>query len=272
MLHIQTSVVNNPSFIELQAHTLKYFVKGDYTFTVYNDAKSFPDYSNFNDTTLRRQISDICSKLNIPCIPINNDRHTFIHSYARRCADAMNHMLYNQLPTTDKYFVIDSDMFPIMPFETTRYDAYDMAFCPSNRTNNGKSIDYIWNGYVYMNMATISPKDKLDWRDEDIEGVWTDVGGGMYYYLKETQNKLYSVPFLSSTHWTALEWPLDIDTRWLNYIRKDNRNIGNKMFAELFDNTLFHFRAGGNWEKNSLETYQTRVMPLVKLVYDVCRN
>jgi len=38
-MKIVTAVVNNPTFIEVQYHTLKKYVKGDYDFIVFNDAK-----------------------------------------------------------------------------------------------------------------------------------------------------------------------------------------------------------------------------------------
>ena len=51
-MKIITPVVNNPDFIELQYYTLKKYVKGDYEFIVFNDAKEFPDYTNYNDVTM----------------------------------------------------------------------------------------------------------------------------------------------------------------------------------------------------------------------------
>ena len=272
MIHIQTAVVNNPTFIEFQAHTLKYFVKGDYTFTVYNDAKAFPDYSNFGDSSVRRRIEDTCSKLNIPCISIENNHHMVSHSAARRCADAMNVMLNNQRQTTDKYLILDSDMFPIMPFDTNKYTKYDAAILPQTKTTNGKSLDYFWNGIAYFDMETLHPKYGMDWNDEWVEDVFTDVGGSMYYFLQETKNKFYRIPYLQSLTWSSLDWPLNVDTRWLQYARNDDRNQDGKYFTELYDNIFFHFRAGGNWEKYSSDMYDLRIKPLTKLVYDVCRD
>jgi hypothetical protein len=94
----------------------------------------------------------------------------------------------------------------------------------------------------------------------------------MYYFLQQSKNNIYNIPYLKTCRWTPLEWPLEIDIRWLNYIRNDNRNQDGKCFSELYDNTFFHFRAGGNWEKYSVDVYERRIQPLTKLVYDVCRN
>ena len=272
MLHIQTAVVNNPTFIEFQVHTLKYFVKGDYTFTVYNDAKRFPDYSNFGDPNVRRRIEDTCSKLNIPCISIENNHHIKSQSASRRTADALNIMLDAQRKTQDRFRILDADMFPIMPFDTKKYRAYDAAILPQIKTTKGKSLDYFWNGIAYFDMATLNPKEIMNWNDEWVEDVFTDTGGGMYYFLKETKNKFYRIPYLQSLTWSSLDWPLDVDTRWLQYAHNDDRNKDGKYFTELYDNTFFHFRAGGNWEKYSADMYERRVKPLTKLIYNVCRN
>ena len=72
MLTIQTSVVNNPKFIELQYLTLKKFVKGDYKFVVYNHAKDYADCSNYynDNNNYKKDIKNICEKLNIECINI----------------------------------------------------------------------------------------------------------------------------------------------------------------------------------------------------------
>jgi hypothetical protein len=45
-MKIVTSVVNNPIFIEIQYHTFKKYMKCDYEFIVFNDAKDFPDFKN----------------------------------------------------------------------------------------------------------------------------------------------------------------------------------------------------------------------------------
>lgn len=270
MLHIQTAVVNNPKFIELQHQTLKYFVKGDYDFTVFNDAKSWPEFSNFNDGSVRRSIERMCERLNIPCINLENSHHKYDTCPAHRCADANTAMLEFQRPTFEKYLVLDSDMFPIAPFKTDKYASYDAAFVPQVRSQGEKVRDYFWNGVYYFDMAKLNPKHLLSWKCDDIDGVWTDVGGGMYYFLKESKNNFYKISHHSSGNWNALEYPLECDSRWLNYIKNDVRNSKN-FYSELYDSTFFHFRAGGNWEKRGADEYSSRVELLETVVNSVCR-
>ena len=91
-MKIVTSVVNNPIFIEIQYYTLKKYFKGDYDFIVFNDAKNFPDFTNGNDITIKKQIQNICKKLGIKCIDIPNEHHKKNCSAAKRCADSMNYI------------------------------------------------------------------------------------------------------------------------------------------------------------------------------------
>lgn len=272
MLHIQTAVVNNPKFIELQHTTCKFFVSGDYDFTVFNDAKDWPDYSNFGNPELRRDIQRTCERLNIPCISLNHPHHRSMACAANRCANANNAMLEVQRATADSYLVLDSDMFPIAPMGVDKYNAFDGAIVRQRVEKDGRALDYFWNGIYYFNMAKLAPKALMDWKCDMNDGVWTDVGGGMYTFLRETKNKLYSIPHLISLRWGVEQYPLMLDLKWLNYIQSDSRNVGRTFFSEIYDDTFLHFRAGGNWEQRDAGEYASRVKLLESVVLSVCHG
>jgi hypothetical protein len=272
MLYIQTAVVNNPTFIELQHHTLKYFINGPYKFTVYNDAKEFPDYSNFGDTGTRKSIAKKCEQLNIECIPIVNDLHKNVKSAATRCADAMNRLLADQRSTTDRYLVLDSDMFPIRSFSSNIYDGYDCAIVEQHRVGStGVPVTYAWNGIYYFDMGRLQQKERLCWDEANVEGQWTDVGGAMHPYLRDVNPRTYKIQHYASCQWDALNFPFDLSVDWLFYLQNDSRNKDGKFFSELYDKTFLHFRAGGNWEQRSANEYTTNVKSLMDTVYRVCR-
>ena len=126
-LRIVTAVVNSIEFIEIQYYTLKKYVKGDYEFIVFNDAKNFPDFTNDGDPTLRSKIEEFCKKLGITCINIPNDHHKTNRDAAMRCADSMNYILRYQLQNPGKYLCIDSDMFLIDTMDSNKYSEYN--FC-----------------------------------------------------------------------------------------------------------------------------------------------
>jgi hypothetical protein len=274
MLHIQTAVVNNPTFIELQYETLKFFAKGDYTFTVFNDAKAFPDYSNFGDPTMPTKIRQTCERLNIHCVNIAKDYHQYMTCAATRCADAMESLLAAQKTQGGRFLCLDSDMFPVAPFSTDIYKEYAAAILPQTRSNDaGKTLNYIWNGIYYFDTRRLNMSN-MSWRCNDVEGVWTDVGGGMWDFLqqaKQTNTPLYEIPHLWSTKWSFDSFPPSLDSRWLSFFMTDERNQDGMFFAELYDNLFLHYRAGGNWEKRDPAAYNANVERLKDTVYSVCR-
>lgn len=269
MLHIQTAVVNNPEWIEMQLQTLKACVQGDWTFTVFNDVKDFADFSNFGDTSMRRRIQDTCDRLNIPCIPLNNAHHQQIQCPATRCYHAMQNMLEYQrrTPELGKILCLDSDMFVMRPFSVDKYSAYAAAVVPQQREH----LHYFWNGLYYFDFGRIptSLLPLMDWRCNDVDGVWTDVGGGMHAFLKGMNTaEVHEIPHLSSGQWGFDEYPFDsVSTEWLTFCMNDSRNPPTgKFFSEIYDSTFFHFRAGGNWERRNPTEYQTSVQTLQSIV------
>ena len=56
-IYIVSAVVNNPEFIEIQYNSLKKYMKIPYTFVIFNDAKDWADFSNFNDVTIKNKIN-----------------------------------------------------------------------------------------------------------------------------------------------------------------------------------------------------------------------
>ena len=120
-MKVLTVVVNNPIFIELQFLTLKKFLLTPFEFIVFNDAKDYPDYTNRNDITMKKQIENICYKLNIKCINIDNHYQINIHSSSYRHSQSMNEMLKFQFNNPDLYLILDSDMFLIDFLDINKY-------------------------------------------------------------------------------------------------------------------------------------------------------
>ena len=63
----------------MQYNTINKFIKYKerVEFIVFNDAKDWPDITNFNDptTTIKTQIEQTCVSLEIQCINIPNQHH-----------------------------------------------------------------------------------------------------------------------------------------------------------------------------------------------------
>lgn len=270
-MKIVTAVVNNPTFIEIQYNTLKKFFKGEYEFIVFNDAKSFPDFTNGGNTTIKNSIEMLCNKLEITCINIPNEQHKTNSNAAIRCADSMTFILNYQKKNPDKYLLLDSDMFLIDYFDINKYSQYDCAVVLQSR-NNFK-VNYFWNGIYYFDMTKMKNLDLLNWTC--CPGC--DVGGMMQEWLQKQMkdkpipntdeirwknklfhtNNIYFIKHLWSCSWDITELPTNLieSSPIIEFIKNDPRNSNNKFFCEIYDNVFLHYRAGGNWMNEGMDLH-----------------
>ena len=290
-MKVITSVVNNPHYIVLQYFTLKKFFQHEHEFIVFNDAKDFEDYTNFNNIHIKKEIEETCNQLNIKCINIPNENHKIHNDACVRASDALNFMLKYQKENPDQYFIIDSDMFFIDYFNPKEYMKYDCAVILQKRNNN--TINYFWNGLCYFNMNTIKNQQMLDWTYCD----QCDVGGMMYKWvndwLKENKNRklplleelrknrknitvdnILFINHLWSCTWDKSELPNNLinNQSLIDFLDKDIRNTNNKYFCEIYDNCILHIRAGGNWLKESKQNHMYYTHSLLNLVNNLLKN
>ena len=283
-MKVITAVVNNPTFIEIQYHTLRKYLKGvdGYEFIVFNDAKAFPDFTNDGDLTLRAKISETCRALGIQCIDIPNDHHQTQIKSAIRCADSMNFMLSYQLANPDKYLLLDSDMFLIADLDMSKYLPYECAVVLQSR--NDWNLHYIWNGIYYFDIPKMKNLSLMNWN----EGGGGDVGGMMAEWLrmqmaeavmpstddlrwKKNQTfhttTIYFIPHLWSCTWDATELPLAFkdNEALVSFLLEDPRNVKGKFFCEIYDDIFLHYRAGGNWNEEGMVLHNA----LTAKLYDV---
>ena len=284
-MKVLTAVVNNPIYIAIQYHTLKKFFQGEYEFIVFNDAKDFPDYSNFNDTNLKNEIENVCKNLNIKCINVPNEHHKTQIDACLRCADSLNFMLKYQKENPDKYLIIDSDMFLIDYFNPSKYSNYDCAVILQSRDDN--RINYFWNGLFYFDMNKMKNKSLLDWSCCD----QCDVGGMMHKWINEwlkednshtlptvetirhsngnlINDNIYFIRHLWSCTWDESELPSNFikNKDFKDFLKNDIRNTNGKYFCEIYDNCILHIRAGGNWLKENKINHIYYTQQLLKFI------
>jgi hypothetical protein len=286
-MKIVTSVVNNPIFIEIQYYTLKKYFQGEYEFIVFNDAKDFPDFTNYNDITIKQQIEDICNKLNITCINIPNEHHREKLCAARRCADSMNYILEYQKNNPDKYLLLDSDMFLVDYFDINKYSQYDCAIVLQSRNVNFLQTNYFWNGIYYFDMIKMKNKELLNWNC----CAHCDVGGMTKEWFKKQMgntsipntddirwldkefhtNDIYFIKHLWSCSWDINELPVSLqdNVKLIDFIKNDVRNENNKFFCEIYDNVFLHYRCGGNWRGEGLDLHKALSEKLKKSLLSI---
>jgi hypothetical protein len=279
-MKIVTAVVNNVEFIKIQHYTLKKYFKGDYEFIVFNDAKDFPDYTNYGDNTIKYQIELLCNDLNIKCINIPNEHHKQDKAHSKRASDSMNYILEYQKQNPDKYLLLDSDMFLIDYFDINKYSNYECAIVLQSR--NDFKTHYFWNGIYYFDMLKMKNIEKLNWNC--VPGL--DTGGMMKEWLElQMLNKkmpntdtirwtnesfhthnTYFIKHLWSCSWDESEIPENLknNSELIKFFKNDIRNTNNKYFCEIYDNVFLHYRAGGNWLEEGKEVHQNLTNTLLK--------
>jgi len=295
-MKIITSVVNNPTFIEIQLHTFKKYLKSpeDYEFIVFNDAKEFPDQTNGGDITIKSQIKDLCDKLHIQCINIPNNHHQRLQMGSRHQDVFNNYIIRFQLENPDKYLLIDSDMFLVSDFDISKYMKYSCAVVLQSRVGKvntflsgyvPKEHKYIWPGLCYLDITQIKNPELLNW--SGITGI-CDTGGMMNeWLLVQTSgeeipdcddirwnkidyqgiNETYYIRHLWSCSWGDEEIPLSISQELKDFIKKDPRNLSGKYYCELYDDVFLHYRAGSNWNNEGMEIHKNLSLELKRILF-----
>lgn len=279
---------NSVDYIELQYLSFKKYFKGDYDFVVFNDAKDFKDYTNFEDDSFESKIFNKCEKLNIKCFRVPQEIHTnrklifpditesIQMDACTRCADSVQTAFNYAAKNSNDYefiFLIDSDMFFVGPFNIEDYmTSYNMSALPQSRGDEKKSFHYIWNGIAIFR-TSLPNLHELSWNCGRINDLGGDVGAQTYFYLEKYKEFIKLRP-MTNTHVT---YKNTIDDYFNVVIERRVNQIGTedddfvrsckkiyKLFLRIagddsankeimLNTTILHLRAGGNWNYTGLE-------------------
>lgn len=274
--------VTNDLFIKLQYLSLKKFLKNDFEFIVFNDAKAFNDYTNNGDLNMRQKVIDVCNELNITCINMNNDIHNTIPSGSYRHSMTLNEILKYQFTNPDKYLLLDADMILIDYFDIDQYQNKSAVLLQERG-----EVRYAWPGLFYFDMRNVTNPELFNWFMNP--GI-TDTGGMTENWLK-TQimegekypstydlrwknkvdyhtSKIYFIKHLWSLTWNEDEIPSNIKNNegLITFIKNDKRNKDNKFFCEIYDDVFLHYRGGGcNWMGEGIEFHKLQINQLENL-------
>ena len=243
-------VVNNPLFIELQYNSIKKFFlsKKKPKFIIFNDAKSWPDITNFNDITIKDQIKNVCKKLNIKCINIPNQHHRIQQIPSIRHSQSVNFITKYMLSKPGKYLMLDCDMFFVDYFNIKDFKKYYFCYINQSRIINNNIINYPWPNFFYLNTNKIPNKELIDWSID----YGLDAGGKCALWLsKLDKNKILHMKHLYSGNWNSKDLPININKILLNFLEYDIRNKDDKYFSELYCEKILHYRASSNWMNDS---------------------
>jgi len=284
-MKIITSVVN-PFFIELQYLSFKKFMKNDYEFIVFNDAKEYPDFTNGGDLTFKNKINEICSKLNIRCIEIENKNVPIYKDYpSYKHYVTLEIMKKFQLENPDKYLLLDNDMFLIDNLDINKYNGYKAAIVLTERNND--TIHYIWPGLCYLDFTYPNHNfESLYW---NIVSDQTDVGGATLFWLRDqilvnekmpteyqalrdfsknyNTKYIYFMKCFKDLCWEEKDFPEKFHCYplLLPFLKSDPRIKDSKFRGDIIDDCFFHLRCSCNWNREGISFYEEKSKEIKKI-------
>jgi hypothetical protein len=253
-------VCNNPEFLRFQKTTLAKYMPEPYTCVVFNDAKDFPDMSNYGDVTLRDQIAQVCAELGMVCIPVQNIHHRLQTSPSHRHADTLRQMMLYMLKYPDEYLILDSDMFPIGPIPIEKYREFP---CGAIVEQQRGMTRYIWPNLFFFDMRTLPNKEILIF--DVIPGCDSGGASNLWLSIQDFQHPqcIFRISHLPSCTWTSNDVPYElraIRDPLCEFLDSDERNKDGKYWCEIYDGCFLHYRAGSNWlgEGREIHTRMTK--------------
>ncbi len=245
-----TYAYNRPDFIEIQYKTFKKFLKDDYEFVVFNDAR---------DGAMERQINTMCQRYGIRCIRIPQEIHERPYlkrwpgeSYHAPAVRNCNVVMYslNEVGFHHDGIValFDSDLFLAREFSLEAYmKNYDLAGLEQPRPG----VIYLWIGLAFLDMRTMPNKRTIDFNCGRAENTPVDSGGQTYYYMKnnpQAQVRFFEPGFIHNFH----------------FIDGQTQNI------DLQDSNVFvHYYAGTNWTNYPEQYHRNKTIVLNRFVEQI---
>ena len=240
-------------------------------------AKDFPDITNLGDIHMKQKIRNVCKKLNIKCIDIDNKHHKEMIICARHC-ETVNIMWRYMKKKKDIYLVLDSDMFLIDYFDIKDYEKFMCACVIQDRPDF--DLKYFWANFFLLNINMIEHEEILDFGIEkggdsgSKNSVWLKKfpynypdGKEIRYSNKQlTNDKFYFIKHLWSCTWNESEFPENLDRCLLDFLKKDPRNQKDTFFCEIYDNKFLHLRGQCNWMREHIHKNRNLIDNLQKYI------
>lgn len=244
MIKIYTFSDKRPDFIKAQKILFENFIEDTHEFIVVNAASS---------VSLKQKISDECKNLRINCI---NYPEINTHAPMPACSKPIQWCWDNYISEDNNNisFIIDSDMFIINKFNVQKYlGENDICADYDKRLH----VNYIWNGLMIFS-PKLKNKKELNFSEGVVDGVITDVGGNLFYYIKKYNPKIKHIENIGYIH--SKNNNLHLLPQEIKYTYDD------EFLCEFFEQTFFHYRAGSNWNNKSINFHNKKTAMLQELI------
>lgn len=286
-LTIVTTVSAWPEALEAQRFLLDKYCETDFKFVAVIDTSPNPNAWNLWDSSLREKAMELSTKYCDEVLLVPEELHSerkklFPKTQVKkakysneRAADALQFVftekiLKENFPT----LILDSDMFPFAPFNSINnllHKAFRGVY--QVRTKRFKTdVEYFWNGIMEFDPSKLPNLDLFSFDCGKVNGIKVDTGGQSYRWLemmKENQllDSIGEIHHLSSLNWELPDYLGSLPIGIRDYLCKDTRNEGAKVYAEIYDNTFLHFRAGSNWKEEAPELVKIRHLEFIQACF-----
>jgi len=169
---------NREDLIPVQYETFGAFLKDKYKLVVFNDAPQ---------EDMAQKIENVCNSLDIQCIRIpqeNRPRYPGpFPPVSSRHGQSINYALETLGFKHDGIvMMVHSDVFLLKEFSANEFlEGYDIAGQLQIRKSN---IRYFHTALMFFRMNNLPNKETITFRHQQIDGVWVDTGGSIYYYFQ----------------------------------------------------------------------------------------
>lgn len=288
--------INHPEVLKIHRDLwLQAFPGETVRYVAYIDAKDQGDFTNFNDATVKSQLIETCKNNSIEYVIVPQELHNtrnLVFNQCQRMSDQTpsgRDALVCQyawiveviIKKTSRIVLVQSDIFPykcISWNSITR--GAEFYYRPQERTKDGLHIDYAWEGLCLFDIKTWTDvlKMSIDFQHEWQKGVFTDTGGGLWKILEALpESKKYGWKPLTSLEWSTNNMMPNLPFWIEEHLRIDPRNkVDNDgtvwYYSEIFDESFFHLRAGGNWDNAGKEIHDVRYSNFIRLLTDAIKD
>lgn len=249
---IYTYAYNRPEFISLQLMTFTQLLQDDFEYIVFNNAKKDEDIV---------QTAEVCQKLGVKWIKVEECNHSTAN-YSH--ATALNWSFHNHIKG-DKgtiSVILDFDMFLTKVFSINEYlRGYDLSAVAQGRGH----VNYLWPGIMFFNMDTLPNQDSIDFMCDRIEGFPVDVGGHLYYWLKNNPDLRIRTLVQSGT--------ICEEHHNMHYLPTEIHHEYQPEFKfEMYTRAFLHYGRGSNWDWQSAAYHQDKNRCLEKFLALACEK
>lgn len=284
-LKVITTVAAWPEALPVMKELLKRHLSESFEFIIFVDTPTKPGPYNLWDKELRskayKTAVDLGDRAYLVPEEIHKDRGILFPSTIEksgknantRAADTLQYAWCQEIQNSKMpVFIIDNDMFPVRDFSVKEILADSVlagVYSQSPSKDFSKIIPWIWAGLLFLDPLRMNHKELWSFDCGRVDGVPVDVSGQTYHWLHSALQEGIEpkwINHLSSLQWTIDDLPISLPEEIINFMQQDDRNVDNKFYCELYQETFLHFRAGSNWNRESAEKVRERNDKFLKAV------